>query len=300
VAGKQPAKRYERKTDTTRRTPIPTGGTQTERTRTREHAGGRERRHEVTRRTGTPARGTQTEHVLEIEHEPGQAPRAVRARQAARTVATAPSTVAKAVTGKASRGDAALLSTALLAGFALVGIRAVADFSTTTVSTDSGDTSVTKGKVLHPAGQYGPIPILAGLIMGFFLLSAVAAGGGTKAKVAGIFGWLLVLVLGLNSIEEIGKVSSTIGAIGSIAAGSTAGSESSGASGTNTSTSGGSGSPGGTNTSTNPATPSGWQAVPDTNGLEVYPVKGKCPSGWRLVGDRCISPADVVTGPPET
>jgi protein-S-isoprenylcysteine O-methyltransferase Ste14 len=152
--------------------------------------------------------------------------------RAIRNVATAPASVAKAVTGGASRGDTVSLSTALLTGFVLVMIRAVADFETSTVSTTSGDTSVTKGKVLHTSGQYGPIPIAAGLIISFFFLSLLATGGGVRAKIASLFGWLIVIVLALNSVTEIDKIAGTIGRVGSIAAGAPAGSESSGASST--------------------------------------------------------------------
>jgi hypothetical protein len=123
-----------------------------------------------------------------------------------------------------------MLTAELLAGGLLVLIRVVADFE---VQTDG----TVQGKVLHPKGQYGPMPILAGLIGSFFVLSFLAASGGTKAKVAVLFGGVIVLTLGMNSVNEIKTVSGTIGNIGSISVPGASGSEGSGASSSNTSSS---------------------------------------------------------------
>jgi hypothetical protein len=115
-----------------------------------------------------------------------------------------------------------MLTAELLVGFLIVLIRIVADF----------DSSTGKGNVLHPQGQYGPMPITAALILTFFMLSLLAMGGGTRAKIAVIFGATVVIALGLNSVTEFQTVSSTIGNIGQITVPAPSGTEGSGASNT--------------------------------------------------------------------
>jgi len=126
-------------------------------------------------------------------------------------LARAPLTGAQNVTGAgtaAGRYSArGMLTAELLAGAGIVAIRAVADYEPQADGT-------LKGKIGHPSGQYGPLPILAGLIGTFFLLSFLAARGGTRAKVAVIGGGLIVLVLGMKSVDEMTKVSQTFGSFG--------------------------------------------------------------------------------------
>ena len=180
-----------------------------------------------------------------------------------------------------------MLAGLLLIGFAIILVRIVADFEV------SGDGSV-KGNVLHPSGEYGPLTIAVGLIASFFFLSFLAIGGGTRAKIAVILGGCIVLSLGVKSLPEITKVGSVIGTIGTVVVPPASGTEEAGAVVTplgNSSSSGNAGTP------TNPTTPSGWTAVPNTSNLEVYPQNGTCPSGWKLAGGRCISPSDVATSP---
>ena len=101
------------------------------------------------------------------------------------------------------------LAALLLVGFVIVAIRLVAD------SEVSDDGTTVKAKVLHPAGELGPIPILAALIATFFVLSFVAIGGGLRAKLAVIMGGAVVLTLGVRSLNEIKFVGSTFGNAGS-------------------------------------------------------------------------------------
>lgn len=115
-----------------------------------------------------------------------------------------------------------MLTAELLVAFIIVLIRVVADFSVT------GD-GTAKGNVLHPSGQYGPLPIAAGLIGSFFFLSFLAMGGGTRAKVAVIFGGSIVVALGVKSYSEITKIGSVIGNVGSVVVPPASGSEESGA-----------------------------------------------------------------------
>jgi hypothetical protein len=110
-----------------------------------------------------------------------------------------------------------MLAALLLVGIVLVAIRLVADFE---VQQDGA----VKGNVLHPQGQYGPVAILAGLLGTFFVLSLVAMGGGTRAKLAVIMGGAIVLTLGVRSIGEIEKIGSTFGSIGKISVPQAAGS----------------------------------------------------------------------------
>lgn len=118
-----------------------------------------------------------------------------------------------------------MLTAELLTCFVIVFIRIVADFSV-----DSSTGSVTTN-VLHNADTYGPFPIALGLIGAFFILSFLAASGGTKAKLAVIFGGIITLALGIKSLSEIEKIASELANIGSITVPSPSGIESSDLSG---------------------------------------------------------------------
>ncbi|MHB1595384.1 MAG: hypothetical protein ACYCO9_16375 [Streptosporangiaceae bacterium] len=109
--------------------------------------------------------------------------------------------------GRSSYGAKHLLTAELLAGIGLVAIRAVADYQPNADGT-------LKGKIGHPQGEYGPLPTLAGLLVTFFLLSFLAAQGGTRAKVAVLFGALVDLVLAMKSASEFDKVANTFSTFG--------------------------------------------------------------------------------------
>ena len=102
-----------------------------------------------------------------------------------------------------------VLTAELMLGFVLVAIRLVAHFEI------QADGSV-KGKVVPPQGQYGPIAVLVGLIGVFFFLSLLAMGGGTRAKLAVIFGGIVITALGVGSYGDILTIGNTFGAVGSI------------------------------------------------------------------------------------
>jgi len=104
------------------------------------------------------------------------------------------------------------LAALLLVGFVIVAIRLVADAEV------ADDGTTVKAKVLHPSGELGPVPILAALIAVFFILSFVAVGGGTRAKLAVILAGAVILTLGVRSLNEIKFVGSTFGKIGTITA----------------------------------------------------------------------------------
>jgi len=203
----------------------------------------------------------------------------------------APSQIAGTVTKHGGPVKAALAAE-LVTGFVILGIRVAGDFE---VQSDG----TVAGKVLHPSGQYGPLPVAVGLLGSFFILSLAAAGGGVRARVAAVFGALIIIMLGMNSATEINALSSTLGSIGKVAVPAASGAEPGGLA---TTASGGITAPasgGNAGTPANPQIPAagGWKAVPNTHNLEVYPINGTCPAGWRLVNDRCISPSDVVTAP---
>lgn len=169
--------------------------------------------------------------------------------------------------GRASRGVTAgksALAAELLLGYGIVLIRVVGDFEI------QNDGSV-KGKVGHPAGQYGPFPIAIGLTLAFFLLSFLARFGGAKATIANILGGIIVLTLAMKSSTEIMTVGAVFTNIGKITEPAPTGSESSGASNTNsapstTSSPTGTGtSKTGTGTSTGTAKPT--TTTPVTNSL---------------------------------
>jgi hypothetical protein len=100
-----------------------------------------------------------------------------------------------------------MLTAELLIGIGIVAVRAVADYEPQADGT-------LKGKVGHPKGQYGPLPILAGLIVTFFLLSFLAASGGTKARLAVIAGGIVDLALLMKSGDEFTRVADTFGKLG--------------------------------------------------------------------------------------
>jgi hypothetical protein len=100
-----------------------------------------------------------------------------------------------------------MLTAELIAGVLIVAIRAVADYEPQADGT-------LKGKVGHPKGQYGPLPILAGLVVSFFLLSFLAASGGLKGKLAVIAGGVIDLSLLMKSADEFTKVADTFGTFG--------------------------------------------------------------------------------------
>lgn len=116
-------------------------------------------------------------------------------------------TVAWVAAGRGRYNARHVLTAELLAGIGLVAIRAVADYEPQADGT-------MKGKIGHPKGQYGPLPTLAGLLVVFFLLSFLAARGGTRAKVAVIAGGFIDLVLAMKSDTEFQKVAATFSTFG--------------------------------------------------------------------------------------
>jgi hypothetical protein len=123
-----------------------------------------------------------------------------RAQAAAKTSAqTARKGVTVARAGVAHGGQHALMAEFLLF-CAIVAMRAIADY----VPQDQG---ASKGKITPPSGQLGPLPILAGGMVTFFVLSFVAARGGTWAKVAAAFGLLIDVTLLMKSVAELETVS---------------------------------------------------------------------------------------------
>lgn len=118
--------------------------------------------------------------------------------------ATAPVRLGGSLGRYSARG---MLTAELLAGVGIVAIRAVEDYEPQSDGT-------LKGTIGHPAGQYGPLPILAGMLVWFFLLAFLAARGGTRAKVAVIAGGLTDLVLAMKSMPHIEKVAATFSGFG--------------------------------------------------------------------------------------
>jgi len=146
-----------------------------------------------------------------------------RGQQAGQTVAR---TGQRAVTAPVSAGNQAGRATkggqhALMAEFLLfcgiVGLRAVADFVPGNQGEDTEGT--TKGTITPASGQLGPLPVLAAGFVLFFVLSFMAARGGTSARVAAAAGLIVDVVLLMRSAPELEKVS---GAFGNVAATSAA------------------------------------------------------------------------------
>jgi hypothetical protein len=219
--------------------------------------------------------------------------RNARARRGTRAAVRAPARFATAVTQrKGTYTGRGALTGILLAGYGIVLIRIVADYE----PQEGGGVA---GKTLHPTGQLGPLPIAVSLTASFFLLSLLAVGGGTRAKVAVILGASIVLVLAMKSTTEINTVASTFGNISKITVPAASGAEGSGAASTSPAAT----SSGSTGTSPGPAgspspAPSGngptgpWKYVPNTSNGEIYAQNGTCPAGWTLAGSRCLATAN--------
>jgi hypothetical protein len=93
----------------------------------------------------------------------------------------------------------------------IVGMRAVADY----VPRDEG---TSKGEIQPTTGQLGPLPILAAGFVFFFILSFLAARGGTWARLAAIFGLIVDVALLLRSAPELETVAGSFGNISGNAA----------------------------------------------------------------------------------
>ncbi|HEY1673328.1 MAG TPA: hypothetical protein VGG50_11480 [Streptosporangiaceae bacterium] len=90
-----------------------------------------------------------------------------------------------------------LLTAQLLTGAVIVAIRALGDYQLT-------DSGTARGTLNAPGnGGYGPFTVLAGLIGAFFGLSFLASAGGRKARTAVAFGFLIIVMLLIKSMNEI-------------------------------------------------------------------------------------------------
>src|SRR5580698_7641763 len=118
---------------------------------------------------------------------PAQQRRQRRQRvQTGRNVARAPGRTARAVTVRKGGQHALMAEFLLFCG--IVGMRAVADY----VPHDEG---TSKGDIQPTTGQLGPLPILAAGFVFFFIMSFLAARGGTWARLAAISGLIVDVAL---------------------------------------------------------------------------------------------------------
>ena len=135
--------------------------------------------------------------------QPRQPVRPRPPRSPARRIATAAARTPRAVTVRKG-GQHALMAEFLLF-LGIVGMRAIADY----VPGDQGQPTegTAKGAVTPRSGQLGPLPILAAGFTVFFVLSFLAARGGTWAKVAAAFGLVVDVALLMKSLPELNTVS---------------------------------------------------------------------------------------------
>lgn len=174
---------------------------------------------------------------------------------------------AKAVTRRGPVGAKHVLTAELIIGMIIVLVRVVADYE------PQSDGTV-KGKVGHPKGQYGPLPITAGLITTFFFLSFFVAKGGRWASTANAFGALIIVVLGMKSIDEVKTVTKTFPGWGTgvVPAGKW-----------DTE-----GTPAGEPVQGSLVPGEGGGVAPSNpQGPAPKPHSGRCPPGWTDVGGRC-------------
>jgi len=116
---------------------------------------------------------------------------------------------ARAVTVR--KGGQHALMAEFLVFLGIVSMRAIADY----VPGSQGEATegTTKGTVTPASGQLGPLPILAAGFVIFFILSFLAARGGTWARVAGLAGLIIDTALLMKSIPELEKVSGSFGTV---------------------------------------------------------------------------------------
>jgi len=167
-------------------------------------------------KTGPNARAA-GRHAAPATPGPRPSPRAERqqarssnsARRAQAAAKTSAQVSRKGITatraGIAHGGQHALMAEFILF-CVIVGMRAIADY----VPSEGG---TKKGTMTPPAGQLGPLPILAGGMVTFFVLSFLAARGGAAAKVAAAGGLIMDLALLLRSTAELSKVSGAFTAV---------------------------------------------------------------------------------------
>jgi hypothetical protein len=118
--------------------------------------------------------------------------------------APGPRKIARAVTVRKGGQHALMAEFLLFVG--IVGMRAVADY----VPHDEG---TSKGEIQPTTGQLGPLPILAAGFVFFFILSFLAARGGTWARLAAIFGLIVDVALLMRSAPELETVAGSFGNI---------------------------------------------------------------------------------------
>lgn len=158
-----------------------------------------------------PARGR---HAAPAAPRPRPSPRAAgqqarssnSARRAQAAAKTSAQTARKGVTvtreGIRHGGQHALMAEFILF-CGIVGMRAVADY----VPGGDQNQGTGKGTMTPPKGQLGPLPILAAGIVFYFLLSFLAARGGTWARIAAVSGLIMDLALLMRSTAELNTVS---------------------------------------------------------------------------------------------
>jgi hypothetical protein len=128
----------------------------------------------------------------------------------ARRIAAAPRRAATLTTQRSKGGQHALMAEFLLfAG--IVALRAIADYVPSGQGTASEGTG--KGSITPREGQLGPLPVLAAGFVVFFVLSFLAARGGTWARVAAVSGLIIDTALLMKSLPELGKVSQAFGTV---------------------------------------------------------------------------------------
>lgn len=130
-----------------------------------------------------------------------------RQREIIATSARAPGRAATAVTVRKGGQHALMAEFLLFCG--IVALRAAADY--VPASQGNPDEGTAKGTITPRSGQLGPLPILAAGFVLFFVLSFLAARGGTWARIAAVSGMIVDTALLLKSLPELDTVSKSFG-----------------------------------------------------------------------------------------
>lgn len=171
----------------------------------------------VARRGQTPAQQRAARRYEDYQRRQ-ESQRRGQQRQAVRRAAAVPGRGARTLQQGARGGQHALMAE-FLVFCGIVAMRAIADYVPGNQGqTDEGTVKGTQAGLslqaqqqdeLHgkPAGQLGPLPVLGAGFVIFFVLSFIAARGGSAARFAAAAGLVIDAALLLKSMPELAKVS---------------------------------------------------------------------------------------------
>lgn len=119
-------------------------------------------------------------------------------------VRTLGSTISGTAKGGSSYAGRGMLEAELVIAIIIIAIRIVGDYE------PSPEGLAYKGTVVPSGGGLGPLSIFAAMLVTFIVLSVIERRGGTSAKLAVIFGAIVVLSLAMKSWSQIAAVAGDV------------------------------------------------------------------------------------------